>query len=37
LGIDWTKTIQNTPMGRPYVYVPGSDTGNFGPIEEVFR
>ncbi len=37
LGIDWTKTIQNTPMGRPYVYVPGSAEGDFGPIEEVFR
>jgi hypothetical protein len=36
LGIDWTKTIQNTPIGRPYVYVPGSDTGDFGPIPEVF-
>jgi uncharacterized protein (DUF1501 family) len=36
LGIDWTKTIQNTPMGRPYIYVPGADTGDFGPIEEVF-
>jgi hypothetical protein len=37
LGIDWTKTIENTPMGRAYVYVPGSDTGDFGPVEEVFR
>ena len=26
LGIDWTKSIENTPIGRRYVYV-------FGPIE----
>ena len=37
LGIDWTKSIENNPMGRTYVYVPGSDVGAFGAIEEVFR
>jgi uncharacterized protein (DUF1501 family) len=37
LGIDWTKSIENTPMGRRYVYIPGSEIGDFGPIEEVFR
>jgi arylsulfatase A-like enzyme len=37
LGIDWTKQIENNPMGRTYIYVPGSAAGDFGPIEEVFR
>jgi hypothetical protein len=36
LGIDWTKTIENNPLGRTYFYVPGSTTGDFGPVEEVF-
>lgn len=37
LGIDWTKVIENTPMGRRYVYVPGSEDGTYGPVDEVFR
>jgi hypothetical protein len=37
LGIDWTKSIENNPMGRTYIYVPGSAAGEFGPIEEVFQ
>ena len=37
LGIDWTKSIENTPIGRRYVYVFGSEDGSFGPVEEVFR
>jgi uncharacterized protein (DUF1501 family) len=36
LGIDWTKAIENTPMGRRYVYVFGTETGDYGPIEEAF-
>lgn len=36
LGIDWTKAIENTPMGRRYVYVFGSEDGTYGPVEEVF-
>jgi hypothetical protein len=37
LGINWTKAIENNPMGRTYYYIPGADTGTFGPIEEVFK
>jgi hypothetical protein len=37
LGIDWTKAIENNPMGRRYVYVFGSEDGSYGPVEEVFR
>jgi uncharacterized protein (DUF1501 family) len=37
LGIDWTKAIENTPMGRRYVYVFGTEDGSYGPVEEVFR
>jgi uncharacterized protein (DUF1501 family) len=37
LGIDWTKAIEDTPMGRRYVYVPGSEDGAYGPVDEVFR
>jgi uncharacterized protein (DUF1501 family) len=39
LGIDWTKTMQNTPSGRPFHYVePASGTQymDFGPVEELF-
>jgi len=36
LGIDWTKSIENTPIGRRYVYVFGSESGDYGPIEEAF-
>jgi len=36
LGIDWTKSIENTPLGRRYIYVVGAETGAYGPVEEVF-
>lgn len=34
LGIDWTKTIANTPSGRVYRYSP---QGPYGPINELFQ
>lgn len=34
LGIDWTKTIADTPSGRLYRYTP---LGNFSPMRELFR
>ena len=36
LGIDWTKSIENTPLGRRYIYVVGAENGDYGPVEEVF-
>jgi len=36
MGVDWTKSIENTPFGRRYIYVTGAETGQFGPIDEVF-
>jgi hypothetical protein len=39
LGIDWTKTIQNTPSGRAFHYVePASGTKyvGFRPVQELF-
>jgi hypothetical protein len=36
LGIDWTKTIDDTPSGRRFYYVNGSGEGGFRPVEEVF-
>lgn len=36
MGVDWTKSIENTPLGRRYIYILGADTGQFGPIDEVF-
>ena len=36
MGVDWTKTIQNTSLGRSYIYIVGADTGQFGPVNEVF-
>jgi hypothetical protein len=36
LGIDWTKTITNTPSGRVFEYVPQAGTGNFTSVDEVF-
>ena len=34
LGIDWTKTIADTPSGRVYRYTP---LGDYGPINELFQ
>jgi len=36
LGVDWTKSIENTPLGRRYIYVVGAESGDYGPVEEVF-
>ena len=36
LGIDWTKTIADTPSGRKYEYIQGSSEGQFTAIDEVF-
>jgi len=36
LGVDYTKSIVDTPSGRKYNYVPGSDEGRYQPIEEVW-
>ncbi len=36
LGIDWTKTITNTPSGRVFEYVPQAGAGVFTSVDEVF-
>lgn len=36
LGIDWTKSIDDTPSKRRYHYVPGTAEGTYQPVEEVF-
>ncbi len=36
MGIDWTKTIDDTPSGRRFYYINGAGDGNFRPVEEVF-
>lgn len=36
LGIDWTKSITDTPSGRKFEYVPFAQTGLYQPIDEVF-
>jgi hypothetical protein len=36
LGIDWTKSIDHTPSGRVFEYVPGGLQGRYVPIDEVF-
>jgi uncharacterized protein (DUF1501 family) len=36
LGIDWTKTIDDTPSGRRFYYVNKSGEDGFRPVEEVF-
>ena len=37
LGIDWTKSLLNTPSGRKFEYVPSASRGLYKPIDEVFR
>ena len=37
LGIDWTKSILDTPSGRKFEYVPGGLSGLYTTIDEVFR
>jgi arylsulfatase A-like enzyme len=36
LGINWTKSIKDTPSGRKLEYVPYSEDDAYGPVEEVF-
>ncbi len=36
LGIDWTKSITDTPSGRKFEYVPFGSVGTYVPINEVF-
>ena len=36
LGIDWTKSIQDTPSGRKFEYVPFALQGRYTVIDEVF-
>jgi hypothetical protein len=36
LGIDWTKSITDTPSGRKFEYVPFGSVGTYVPVEEVF-
>jgi hypothetical protein len=36
LGINWTKSITDTPSGRRFEYVPYAAEGRYVPVEEVF-
>jgi hypothetical protein len=36
LGIDWTKTLDDTPSGRRFYYINGAGESGFRPVEEVF-
>jgi uncharacterized protein (DUF1501 family) len=36
MGINWTKSITDTPTGRRFEYVPYADLGTYTAIEEVF-
>jgi hypothetical protein len=36
LGIDWTKSIDDTPSKRRFYYVPGAAEGDYVPVEEVW-
>ena len=36
LGIDWTKSIADTPSGRRFSYLPGAAEGEVEPVDEVF-
>ncbi len=36
LGIDWTKSLLDTPSGRKFEFVPGAELGSFMPVDEVF-
>jgi hypothetical protein len=37
LGIDWTKSLLDTPSGRRFEYVPSASRGAYKPVDEVFR
>ena len=36
MGVDWTKSILDTPSRRRFDYIPGSADGTFQPVAEVF-
>jgi uncharacterized protein (DUF1501 family) len=36
LGIDYTRSIADTPSKRKYTYVPGAAEGKYQPIEEIW-
>jgi hypothetical protein len=36
LGINWTKSIEDTPSGRKFEYVPLGAAGVYTSIDEVF-
>jgi hypothetical protein len=36
LGIDWTKVRKDYPLGRGFEYIPGAETGEYGPIRELW-
>ncbi len=36
LGINWTKSITDTPSGRRFEYVPFAAAGRYVPVDEVF-
>lgn len=36
LGIDWTKSIADTPSGRKFEFVPYALEGQYFPVDEVF-
>ncbi len=36
LGINWTKSITDTPSGRKFEYVPFSEHGVYTAVREVF-
>ena len=36
LGIDWTKSIADTPSGRKFEYVPFALESFYEPVTEVF-
>lgn len=36
IGVDWTKSLLDTPSGRKYDYIPGAASGQFQPVEEIW-
>lgn len=36
LGINWTKTVSDTPSGRKYEYVQYASLGLYKPVDEIF-
>ncbi|MFN0166812.1 MAG: DUF1501 domain-containing protein [Bryobacteraceae bacterium] len=36
LGIDWTTTRRDDPLGRGFEYVPFADRDQYGPVNELF-